>query len=542
VRLKGLIVAVICALAGAASAAAGSELVISGKGWGHGVGMSQWGAYGYAQHGWSWHRILAHYYEGTQVSSAPVSRVRVLLGTAQPRVGVACAGGIRVSDRTGRSYALPAGEYSFGAGLKLPVGHRRVKIRGGHHHRERFAVVPVRRALRSPVVFDCPTAPLGWDGNRYHGLLVVRRTGKKLSVVNSLRLDDYVRGVVGGEMPHRWSLAALEAQAVASRSYALATLKPGRRFDLYSDTRSQVYGGIAYETPKTNLAVERTAGKVLTWHGHVATTFFFSTSGGRTADVREVWPKAGDVPYLRSVPDPYDAGSPHHQWGPIVLDARRVAKRLDVPVGDMNVERTLSGRVSSVRIGARRVDADVFRTKLGLASTWFQLGELSLAGSRAQVVFGGKLELSAHAAGVGRALLQRRRGAGTWQTLKVVAGTQRVTVEPQGQTLYRLSGGGVDGPVVGVGVAPRLEVAPAAAELLTGSVSPVSRGAVTVWREVAAGWKVVAHPQIDAHGEFRAPVRLHAGAYRVTVAGTGRFAAATTNVRVTPRLLASLPH
>src|SRR6185437_12700521 len=106
---------------------------------------------------------------------------------------------------------------------------------------------------------------------------------------------------VGGEMPHRWSLAALEAQAVASRSYALATLKPGKHFDLYSDTRSQVYGGIAYETPRTDLAVARTAGKVLMWDGHVATTFFFSTSGGRTADVREVWPTLGAVPYLRSV-------------------------------------------------------------------------------------------------------------------------------------------------------------------------------------------------------------------------------------------------
>ena len=132
-------------------------------------------------------------------------------------------------------------------------------------------------------------------------------------------------------MPHRWSIAALEAQAVAARSYALATLKPGKKFDLFSDTRSQVYGGIAYETPKTNLAVSRTAGQVLTWNGHVATTFFFSTSGGRTADVREVWPKLGDVPYLRSVPDPYDSRSPHHAWGPITFDATRLAKRLHVP-------------------------------------------------------------------------------------------------------------------------------------------------------------------------------------------------------------------
>ena len=144
--------------------------------------------------------------------------------------------------------------------------------------------------------------------------------------MNSLRLDDYVRGVVGGEMPHRWSIAALEAQAVAARSYALATLKPGKKFDLFSDTRSQVYGGIGYETPKTNLAVARTAGQVLTWNGHVATTFFFSTSGGRTADVREVWPKLGDVPYLRSVPDPVRRALAASRLGPDHASTQRASR------------------------------------------------------------------------------------------------------------------------------------------------------------------------------------------------------------------------
>ncbi len=126
---------------GVAPAAAATELVVSGKGWGHGVGMSQWGAYGYAQHGWSWKRILAHYYSGTQVASAPVSRVRVLLGEAQPSASIACAGAIRVSDRSGRGYVLAPGVYAVGPGLKLPVGHKRVKISGGQQHREAFTVL-----------------------------------------------------------------------------------------------------------------------------------------------------------------------------------------------------------------------------------------------------------------------------------------------------------------------------------------------------------------------------------------------------------------
>jgi stage II sporulation protein D len=380
------------------------------------------------------------------------------------------------------------------------------------------------------------------DGRAYRGLIVLRRKAKSLSVVNSLALDDYVRGVVAGEMPYRWSLAALEAQAVASRSYALATRKPTKIFDLYADTRSQVYGGVAYETPRSNVAVEQTANRVLMWRGHVATTYFFSTSGGRTANVRDVWPKLGDIPYLRSVPDPYDAASPHHVWGPIVLDVGRVAKRLNVPGGDLSVERTPSGRVSAVRVGGRRVDANTFRQAFGLSSTWFDVGELSLAADRARVRYGRTLELTARAEGLGRARLQRRVGAGLWKTIKRVDGTESLTLEPQGRTLYRLSVDGVRGPVASVGVVPELDVEPAAPEVLAGSVSPVSRGTVSVWRRIPTGWKLVAHPRVDGHGEFRAPLRLHAGDYRVDVGETTRFAAATATVRITPRLLTSLAH
>src|SRR5205085_5370846 len=139
-----------------------------------------------------------------------------------------------------------------------------------------------------------------------------------------------------------------------------------------------------------------------------------------------------------------------------------------------------------------------------------RLGELSLTDTRAQIVYGSKLGLAVKAVGVGRARLQRRIGAGAWKTLKVVSGSARVTVEPQGDTLYRLAADTVTGPVVDVGVSPRLQVTPAGTELLTGEVEPLSRGIVTVSRRVASGWKVVAHPQVDPHGRFSAPRRLSA--------------------------------
>jgi stage II sporulation protein D len=542
VRARGVI-ATLCVLAagaGAASASATSVLVVNGRGWGHGVGMSQWGAEGYAQHGWRWQRILGHYYPGTQLAAAPVTRVRVLLGAGQPSAAVGCPGVLHVSDASGRGHLLHAGVYRVGPGLKLPVGHRRVREQKAHRHQVTAHVVTVRRALRSPLVFDCPSAPLTWNGRAYHGLLVVRRTGHKLSVVDSVALDDYVRGVVGGEMPDRWRIAALAAQAVAARSYAVATLKPGKHFDLFSDTRSQVYGGVGYETPRTNEAVARTAGRVLTWNGHTATTFFFSTSGGRTADVREVWPSAADAPYLRSVSDPYDVRSPHHTWGPVVVRDKRVSSTLHAAIQGVRVERSTSGHASAVLLGGRRIDADTFRAKLGLASTVFTLGSMSLAATQPEVTWGAKLKLVAHTFDVGRAVLQQRAGAGEWKTLRAVRGDARVVVEPQGATLYRLSADGVSGPVVGVAVSPQLHATPIASTVLSGTVQPRSSGAITVERHVGAGWRVVAHPRLDSHGVFHAPLRLKPGAYRVSVAGDARYAAAATQVHVTTRLLASL--
>jgi stage II sporulation protein D len=522
----GAVIALVC-LAVAAPASGATKLVVTGHGWGHGVGMSQWGAYGYAKHGWRYDRILAHYYPGTQLSPAPVAHVRVLLATSQPRVAVGCAGTLKVSDATGRTFALHPGTYAVNAKLRLPIGHKRV--RQPHHE---AITVPVKRTLHSPLVFDCPSAPVSWNGRAYHGLLLVRRGGKRLSVVNSVDLEDYVRGVVAGEMPHNWSLAALEAQAVATRTYALATLHATKHFDLFSDTRSQVYGGIAYETPQTNFAIARTAGKILTWHGLPASTFFFSTSGGRTADVREVWPKLGDLPYLRSVSDPYDTASPHHSWQ-VVLPAAKL------PAGALRLVHAQDGRVTAVVIGKRTIDAVTFRRQLGLQSTWFDLGRISLSASAARVRYGKRIQLYADVEGLGRARLERRIGAGRWKPLANVGGLSRVTVEPRAHTLYRVAAGDVTGPVVAVDVAPQVDVTPAGADLLAGAVEPATHGTISVWRRVAGGWKIVAHPRLDARGTFHAPLKLRAGDYRVEVADDGRYASATASVHVTSRLLAS---
>ena len=100
------------------------------------------------------------------------------------------------------------------------------------------------------------------------------------SKVKRVPLERYVRGVVAAEMPSSFPAAALEAQAVASRTYALTSDAGGSRFDVYSDTRSQVYRGVAAETSATNAAVAATAGQVVLYAGKPVITYFFASSGG----------------------------------------------------------------------------------------------------------------------------------------------------------------------------------------------------------------------------------------------------------------------
>src|SRR5262249_15605715 len=124
-----------------------------------------------------------------------------------------------------------------------------------------------------------------------------------LAVVNVASLDDYVRGVVPGEMPTSWSPAALQAQAVAARSYGLATDAGGRVFARYADTRSQAYKGADAEVPSSNAAVDATSNQVLRYQGQVIVAYFFSPSGGETESVQNVFYGAPPEPYLVGVKD-----------------------------------------------------------------------------------------------------------------------------------------------------------------------------------------------------------------------------------------------
>jgi stage II sporulation protein D len=353
--MRRLAVALLALLLPATAGAATQthDFVVDGFGWGHGVGMSQWGAEGYALHGWTARQILAHYYPGTELVRQQPSDVRVLLAEGAGSVRIGARGAFLVRDAHGKQVRL-RGRRELTSALRL----------GG-------------KRLASPLRLTPGLSPLSLDGRGYRGDLVVYRTGSSLEVVNELPLERYVRGVVPWEMPHDWAKAALRAQAVAARSYALATLDPGGRYDLTDDARDQMYGGIEAETPATNLAVGATAGQVLDYDGKVALTYYSSTSGGRTEAVSDAF-GVKPVPYLRAVSDPYDSLSPHHRWGPYRFAPTALAKRLGVPaVKTLRVQRNASGRVAGLVVawthGSRRLTGGEVEHLLDLPSTWFMV-------------------------------------------------------------------------------------------------------------------------------------------------------------------------
>jgi stage II sporulation protein D len=264
----------------------------------------------------------------------------------------------------------------------LPGG--RVALARGARRLAVFTSAPrVQSTRRGGVVSWGVRAP---EADRtYRGALRAVPGGARFSLVNVVDMEDYLKGVVPREMPASWgddAFAALVAQAVAARSYALATMSPTATYDVFDDTRSQAYGGSSGEDPRTSRAVEATRGTVLTHRGEVITAFFFSTSGGRTENVENVF-STGPAPYLTSVPDPYDRGSPYHlRWpDPPTFTGARLGRLLglDGPVAEIAItQRGVSPRVVRARVTtasgrSTTVSGTQLRQSLGLRDTWFQV-------------------------------------------------------------------------------------------------------------------------------------------------------------------------
>jgi stage II sporulation protein D len=449
-----LVTTSLLALAAPTAADAAVRTVIRGAGFGHGIGLSQYGAYGYALHGRSYQAILAHYYKGTRLSTAPSRPVRVMLQPEDPYIRV--RGATRISGHTlkpSRTYI--ARESGSGIVIRTTSGKRVARVGNG-----------ARFAGRDPLRLLGP-ALNGVTSGLYRGAIELRTEGAGLSAIDVLDLDSYVCGVVAGEMPSSWPLEALKSQAVAARTYALTTRKTDGLFDQYPDTRSQVYRGVTGESVRSDAAVRATAGRIVTYNGVPAVTYYFSTSGGYTEDIEFSFVGALSKPWLVGVPDPYDGLSPYHRW--TVRDSNAAIDRaLGAPGSFKRVkvlERGVSPRVVKARVigskGSVTLSGPTIRTRLGLRDSWFTFVRVSssarYARSARPASWGARLSPDALAgefspAPHSRVLLLERRAGARWVVVRRVrtsaSGRYRVSIARAGS--YRIRSGSVAGPAVRV--------------------------------------------------------------------------------------------
>jgi len=378
--------------AGAWSSA--SDFLIEGHGWGHGIGMSQWGCYGYAKHGWEYKAILKHYYTGITFGDSANSDVRVRLRSGLSAVTLSCPSTYTATG-TGSPLEIPAGAT---ATTTYVSGSYRV-VAGG-----------IRKDFSSPVTFT-PSAgalriltatDLG-DTGPYRGVVRVVRSDGSLMMINSVPLESYLRGSVPHEVPPAWPAEALKAAACAARAFALGSRKPSQSWDVYCDVRSQAYVGIGIEDPRTDAAVAATAGVVPVYKGKPILAVYFSCSGGQTENIEDGWPGAAPIPYLKGVDDPYDYYGSLHDWGPL----RRTATQLGGPLGAKGtlravytVKRGFSPRIVKAALigsgGVKFIDGNDLREKLGLNSTWAVFTSMSISPAprdQASISLGGSLTL-----------------------------------------------------------------------------------------------------------------------------------------------------
>lgn len=369
--IAALLLVLAALVAGPAPAQGAVTWVVKGGGFGHGVGMSAYGAYGYGLHGAGYLQILRHYYRGIRVEGmGGAPQVTVLLAISPGDVSfsgarAACgrslepsrtyrahrrAGSVRLLSNGGRLLAR--------CGERLHAGGRRmVRIDGVGVYRGALEAVPTASAAGS------------------------------LNVVNRVDVNSYARGSLPGEVPPEWPMATLKAFAVAIRSIALSTDVGGNGFDLYADTRTQVYGGVKLESERTDRAMRATREQVAKHGGAVAQTTYFSSSGGRT---ESGFLGAPEVPYLQSVEDPYDHYSPLHEWSFRFSQAQMNARLGSYVPGALRgirvTKRGDSPRIDYARLigtaGTATIRGDTLAVALGLYDRWAYFKKVRSGGGR----------------------------------------------------------------------------------------------------------------------------------------------------------------
>ncbi len=402
---------------------------LEGAGWGHGVGMSQWGARGRAHAGQSAAEIIQAYYPGTAIGLADTggTPIRVLIdrGYRPPAVDgskgssnglpgdiIGYGGSWQVEGVTG---PLPAGarlqmlEQTGSGGITVGVINPSGVWTQGFQLPGVLVIKPLEattrlRAVHKPAGRSEPVPGAYLD--TYRGSLVLHAHGEsQVDTVNVLPIEDYLRGVVPAEMPYHWPAAALQAQAIAARGYALTGLRPNHPlWDIDDTPNHQAYAGANHERESTNAAVDATAGQVLTYAGEHVRPYYFSTSNGHTEASSDQFGGA-PLPYLQGISDldsagrPWDADSPFGTWrtepfGLTVLgNALRAAA--GVTLGDitsLDIRRTNGGRTVRIQVNGTSGSATVSHLEFRAAFNEHAAPQVgAIASSHFRIVLGHSL-------------------------------------------------------------------------------------------------------------------------------------------------------
>lgn len=379
VRLAAVVLfAPLAAVVSPGAAVAATDLTIEGHGFGHGRGMSQYGAYGAALQGRTAGQILSYYYPQT-TSATTSAPIKVWITKDDDgNTAVLAKNALRLTDygnqttvmlpRTGNPSATPIRAWRL---TRVSDGTTRLSYLTDTWRSKRSMVG--EGEFRSTDGYVTLRRP---DGDTQYWGSIRHAAGRSVNIVS---IDRYVRGVLPSEVFTSWPGAALRAQAVAARTYAAfkRAQRAGQSYHLCDSTSCQVYGGRAAEVTATNKAVADTAGRILTYQGKPALTEFSSSSGG--------WTVASSLPYQVAKVDKFDdfPQNPMHQWTKTIPGAS-ISKayptigtftKLSVLTRDGNGD--WGGRALSVRVtgtsGSVTVTAESFRSKLVLRSTWFRV-------------------------------------------------------------------------------------------------------------------------------------------------------------------------
>lgn len=350
--------------------------------------------------GWRWSHALALPLAlvlaapARPVGTDPVLRILV---RAAPAIDLSAAGTVlRLSDARGQVlYVLGPGQ-----SLRLRSGARGVILdrsratpfdSDSDSRPNTLATLPATMAGELPEVWLESATPGGLvplGAAQYRGRMRFVLFGDRLQAINYVGLENYLPSVVGSEMPAQWPLAALRAQAVAARTYAMAQRRPGQLFDLQATVASQMYKGAGAETTSTRQAVAQTNGQVLLYRGRLIDAVFHSCSGGSTENSGEIWNR--QLPYLTSVPD-FDQVSPMRNWSKSFdsLELRRAFGEIDGVTAIEPLVTSTSGRIRQARVtgpgGQLVLSGAELRRRLGLRSTLVRFKLLAAARPQAIV-------------------------------------------------------------------------------------------------------------------------------------------------------------